>query len=948
MADQFLSTFHVQPNDLTIPVAVTAAIQTENSSTHVWSDVAAFRVDVGERDPDGRYRIDVYRKESYRYTAAGTNSGQTLRVLFNGGGAITRLLYVTVQPNVRVYREDGTDILTTRYSNTTSNPANYHVEYELSGNEINLTTENEYKDKVFIVSNQPINAYSASFASGWFNTYSQLMLDDKFCLSCKGGTGYLSLGTNNTVSLLSMGTTSTVEIGLEKSPLALVFYHESQLELQGTAVNRYTGSGMTTESRNYGITIPLMATLTMPHEFALCPDVLTLDEENNYTSFVTVDTNEEATWKFSDVPSELTVEPSEGVGRTAVVVKAASDNPSPTKVTLSAESMYDGDTGDTEESMVEGIKLTDTTDVYLEKYTETTNALIPRKTDGEAWQSFDQTLKDYAAVGSWQTGNVVDLVNPEYNHENFPTIAVTLDEKHRIRSWSLQSPGIAAAAGEACATSLILSGLTADGWKILDYVILPQSYINYGYQQFVNNTEKPREDRKVHHRELVKELRISAVAASPATAGLKIGFPKIQVFAGEPVMPKMSGNTSGDFTVDAPDSRDGSMAAWRIFDRTIGGSIASAGNGSWYINLRDYPREGVATSGAMEKVSEKDLQSMRYLTIKLPGRRLLGFLYSVDVASLPTFDNKKPAFAASLYFEGRKTHNKNSDTMSSSEGEWDEVGLISIDKCTGHNPEGTDFAIDQPTLDTYAHDVLGLTGNDRHHAYFVNRNGQKIIQCIDGTWKDVGNWFSNATDPISNADNRTHYADFKTVMTLAQFRFTVKSLMNIVDPPNSTPVAMPEMQFFGLPDPAQFINQNAVARMPYLFAEGMNSKLYDVLGRHKRLPSYSNSSGSSTFRFCVGNTENCKLNSVLSSSGSTSTINTPICLDIYSLSTGAIVSFSSRSAAKRTIAGEDVWFCSFSFSTNYETTRAYYEVYTWEAESGEKVILSSGYSGTPT
>ena len=70
------------------------------------------------------------------------------------------------------------------------------------------------------------------------------------------------------------------------------------------------------------------------------------------------------------------------------------------------------------------------------------------------------------------------------------------------------------------------------------------------------------------------------------------------------------------------------------------------------------------------------------------------------------------------------------------------------------------------------------------------------------------------------------------------------------------PVAMPEMQFFGLP--ADKINTGAVATISYLKAEDANGKLHDMLGKHRTLLYRQAFSSSTSFRFYIGTVQNIR------------------------------------------------------------------------------------------
>ena len=158
---------------------------------------------------------------------------------------------------------------------------------------------------------------------------------------------------------------------------------------------------------------------------------------------------------------------------------------------------------------------------------------------------------------------------------------------------------------------------------------------------------------------------------------------------------------------------------------------------------------------------------------------------------------------------------------------------------------------------------------------------------------------------------------------MAQLRFTVKSIMNIANlPTGSYSVAMPEMQFFGLP--ASPINGGSTT-VTYLKAEDSAGKLHDILGRHQRLPYYSYNGSSTTFRFYLSAIHNIKSTDkkvYLSMEGVTNPGNAAIDESPY-----------------QNIA--------IAVSGDHRSTPTYYELYI-NSDNNEKIILSSGYLGVPT
>jgi hypothetical protein len=217
-----------------------------------------------------------------------------------------------------------------------------------------------------------------------------------------------------------------------------------------------------------------------------------------------------------------------------------------------------------------------------------------------------------------------------------------------------------------------------------------------------------------------------------------------------------------------------------------------------------------------------------------------------------------------------------------------------------------------------------------HKATIVNQKDNQRMMYDLGT----ETWFEALNnDAIYHVHDRTHYADLKdsagNPLLLAQLRCTAQSIMNTEKPSvGGEPVAMPEVQFFGLP--AETLNTGNVATVTYLKAEDASGNLYDILGRHRRLPHYSYSYGyysySTTFRFYVGTLQNIKSTdkriylSIQNTSGTMTTANVSV-EDNY------------MSTPYRTI----------SLSGDFRTA-FYYELYIFSANE-EKIILSKGYTG---
>jgi hypothetical protein len=432
-------------------------------------------------------------------------------------------------------------------------------------------------------------------------------------------------------------------------------------------------------------------------------------------------------------------------------------------------------------------------------------------------------------------------------------------------------------------------------------------------------------DRPAQHRELVNAIRITAVNVDTESSGDPVRLPKIQVFAGVPIMPTMTSATIDGVSVQSSGSNNGIL----IFDKKVsGGDVPSVGSAAWYLNNGNVTRNCAAKNGVILRVLSGDYLSRSWLAVSFPSKRLLGYLYSIDDLSSVSGDHANTPYAASLYFEGRETYSNTAVTQDSIAGEWDEIDLISLDKCVGFNgnPSLTTVSLlaDQGTLNTWAQNVLGLTGSGRENAYLVDETDWRIIRfkAQSSAWDDDDTQITSATDASHNVDNRTHYADFKSVLTMSQLRFTVQSVMNVARQlPNEPLVAMPEMQFFGLP--ANVINTGSVATVSYLKAEDSAGNLHDVLGRHQRLPFQA----SSRFRFYIGTVQNIK------------PTDRRLYLAVQNTSGQMITSSASIDDAYNSQPFRDI-----SISGISGTSPAYFELYIFSTND-EKVILASGYVG---
>ena len=139
------------------------------------------------------------------------------------------------------------------------------------------------------------------------------------------------------------------------------------------------------------------------------------------------------------------------------------------------------------------------------------------------------------------------------------------------------------------------------------------------------------------------------------------------------------------------------------------------------------------------------------------------------------------------------------------------------------------------------------------------------------------------------------------------------------------PVAMPEMQFFGLP--ADKINTGAVATISYLKAEDADGKLHDMLGKHRTLPHRQAFSSSTSFRFYIGTVQNIR------------TTDRRLYLSVQRTNGQMVTSNVSADDSYYSTPYRDI-----SVSGNYAASPAYFELYINSANN-EKIILSSGYVG---
>ena len=249
---------------------------------------------------------------------------------------------------------------------------------------------------------------------------------------------------------------------------------------------------------------------------------------------------------------------------------------------------------------------------------------------------------------------------------------------------------------------------------------------------------------------------------------------------------------------------------------------------------------------------------------------------------------------------------------------WEEIGLISLDKCVGNN---SDPLRPHADFNTWVQNLLNLTGSEQDKAYLVDKTSNQILQynVSANQWQSINARFNSTNDPIFDVDNQTHYADFDEIEEWAQLRFTAKSVMNTHALTGQHVVAMPEMQFFGLPD--KTINTGTPATVSYLKAEDATGNLYDILGTQRTLPSISGTAA----RLYVGGVQDAASTLYLTFQETTGLMRT--------------------SAYEQPITASAINFTSITSS--YISSPTYYELYI-NNTSGDKIILSSGYTGVPT
>lgn len=216
MADQLLATFYVEsPNEPYTDLTVTARIQYQSGTN--WynedSEEPSLRCDIANahyEDANGlrrRYKINVHRQETYswydgknvfyyRLHKAGIYK-RRLQILANNAVMLERMLYLTVQPTIHVYVEDGEqkiDLVRTEETVVSQNPLvktmsvimNTATEAVAVKN-ILLTQPNSYKGKIFVNSNVPVDLVSNDLTEENTDEYSRkwMQLKDQIIVTRK-------------------------------------------------------------------------------------------------------------------------------------------------------------------------------------------------------------------------------------------------------------------------------------------------------------------------------------------------------------------------------------------------------------------------------------------------------------------------------------------------------------------------------------------------------------------------------------------------------------------------------------------------------------------------------------------------------------------------------------------------------------------------------------------
>ena len=342
MANQVLATFYVDSNyqisNYSNSISRTFTVLSQDNGAAAGN----FTTSISESNVGGKYRytITVERTETtflgntyYNLYRAGTCRVQLqVKATINSTAfTLNRYLHVTIQPDVRIYRNvNGTEVdmvKTVTASPISTNPLHQTKTVELvntsggspdalaalAAREI-LINESISNGTVFIKSNVPVDAYCEDYSV----VSSALWIKNKLNVTRSGtalnnptiDTDPLTLEKyvefiRNTGSLLR----DTVTLGLEKRLLDIPLNVQSSLTLRNHTALGYTGNGTNTGSTGVSVDLPLSMELTTPHHINITPPVITLDEYNNNTAFFTVETNDDTAWTLQGIdPLELDVD----------------------------------------------------------------------------------------------------------------------------------------------------------------------------------------------------------------------------------------------------------------------------------------------------------------------------------------------------------------------------------------------------------------------------------------------------------------------------------------------------------------------------------------------------------------------------------------------------------------------------------------------------------------
>ena len=217
MADQLLATFYVQSPEFPYgDLTVTARVQYQ-SGTNWYENTSQLRCTVTNAHYDDehglrrRYKIEVFRSETSTYHESqyvyyyplhkADTYKRRLQVLFNGNVVLERMLYITIQPNLHVYIEDGSrvriDLIHTEETIVSSNPLvktltikkNESTE-ALAARNLALIQPNAYKETVFVKTNVPIDLASNDLAEentgdDYYSSNKWLQLKDAITITRK-------------------------------------------------------------------------------------------------------------------------------------------------------------------------------------------------------------------------------------------------------------------------------------------------------------------------------------------------------------------------------------------------------------------------------------------------------------------------------------------------------------------------------------------------------------------------------------------------------------------------------------------------------------------------------------------------------------------------------------------------------------------------------------------